>query len=146
MAQSVAVPRRHLQLYDVVTRAGTICYNHLAVEVYVLLVATLSVLPVMRVAKVYGRTRWFTAPFSEHTTTGVEVYGQAFGFKAPLPERRTNALAHQNGGNTRLFTISVLQAFQRIGTAAMLPPIHPCLLYTYPSPRDRRKSRMPCSA
>ena len=37
-------------------------------------------------------------------------------------------------------------SFNRFFTRALKPEARPCLLYTSPSPRDKRQSRMPSSA
>ena len=38
------------------------------------------------------------------------------------------------------------KGFSVIGTATSQPGVDACLLYTSPSPRDKRQSRMPSSA
>ena len=43
-------------------------------------------------------------------------------------------------------TVDVLRQLRSIDGVASIIPQYPCLLYTSPSPRDKRQSRMPSSA
>ena len=56
--------------------------------------------------------------------------------------------AHRNGGDyvgIATYHINTLYAYQ-IGPVMFKPTLAACLLYTSPSPRDQRGSRMPSSA
>ena len=40
----------------------------------------------------------------------------------------------------------IIKSFDLVGAATLVDPLNACLLYTSPSPRDKRQSRMPSSA
>ena len=42
--------------------------------------------------------------------------------------------------------VKIVEASHRVGGRALTEELAPCLLYTSPSPRDKRQSRMPSSA
>ena len=54
-------------------------------------------------------------------------------------------IAASNGYNVSLWVRDSDQAL-RINSEGANTTYHPCLLYTSPSPRDKRQSRMPSSA
>ena len=74
-----------------------------------------------------------------------------FGDKAGTPEsqRVTRSRWQQQQDTTRQqisreFATAMLETFQ--SGERFMNPVHVCLLYTSPSPRDRTRSRMPSSA
>ena len=54
--------------------------------------------------------------------------------------------AQEMGANTHVIRNDDMDAGQALSLGAKAVLISPCLLYTSPSPRDKRQSRMPSSA
>ena len=52
----------------------------------------------------------------------------------------------KRGVNTHLGALTSLARSERDATESDIVELNPCLLYTSPSPRDQRGSRMPSSA
>ena len=76
-------------------------------------------------------------------TSTVRLY-QNKGLISP-PERRGRVGYYNTGHQVRLQVIAHLQE-RGFSLAAIKEVIDSCLLYTSPSPRDKRQSRMPSSA
>ena len=69
---------------------------------------------------------------------------QLVDFLAQLPEDKFNLIGHSQGSPTIRVTAALVP--EKVASVTSVNGVNHCLLYTSPSPRDQRGSRMPSSA
>ena len=99
------------------------------------------------------RTRWSTdlAHFSGLNLLLAETSATSGGLDSLLAPVRTlkkaqDLAARAFGAKHTFFVTNRTSTANKIVHQALVSPNEACLLYTYPSPRDRTRSRMPSSA